>query len=123
MAWKTVSMQAMDIRKFENGQATGTFTGKLGITTKRGPQIIWQFADEDGLPFGVYGFANLNRAMQMVKVGSLCRITYKGTSKLQTKFGLTNVHQVMVEIDDSSNVKEAVGAVADQYDDGQWENE
>lgn len=96
--FKPVTTTAIDIKKSSEPH-TGTYMGSDKIETKIGPQTIWNFADEDGLPFGVYGFTNLNRAMASIKVGSLCRITYKGTENVKTKFGMKDVHQVLVEID------------------------
>ena len=100
MAFKPVSGNALDIKK-TNEPHIGTYTSKTDITTKVGPQVIWNFVDEDGQPFGVYGFTNLNRAMNGIKTSSLVRITYKGTQNCMTKFGMKNVHQVLVEVDDA----------------------
>ena len=77
----------------------GVYKGHNDIDTKIGMQIIWQFVDEDGNQFGLYGFTNLNRAMENVKLETLCRLTYNGTQKVKTKFGIKDVHQVLVEID------------------------
>jgi hypothetical protein len=100
--FKAVSNIALDIKKELDKPHTGTYAGKDEITTKIGPQTIWKFVDEDGLPFGIYGFSNLNRAMNSVREGALCRITYKGTQFVKTKFKPAgqDVHQVLVEIDD-----------------------
>lgn len=102
MAFKVVSGNALDIKKTKDEPHTGTYTGKSDITTKIGPQVVWNFIDDENQPFGIYGFTNLNRAMNSLKVGSLVRITYKGTLKCQTKFGLKDVHQVLVEVDDDA---------------------
>ena len=37
--------------------------------------------------------------MENVKLETLCRLTYNGTQKVKTKFGIKDVHQVLVEID------------------------
>ena len=110
MAFKPVSTNAIDIKKEKGKPYVGTYTGKQDIVTKIGPQTIWQFVDEDEQPFGIYGFTMLNRAMNNVGNGKLCRITYQGTKNVKTKFGLKDVHQVLVEIDDHSddNADEAV---------------
>lgn len=110
MAFKPLTGNAIDIKKTQEPH-TGTYTGKEDITTKIGPQVVWKFIDEDNQPFAIYGFTNLNRVMSTVKVGALLRITYKGTQKCQTKFGLKDVHQVLVEMDDEpgppiANVKD-----------------
>lgn len=100
MAFKTVSTTAVDIKKEKGTPYVGSYLGVEQITTKIGQQSIWRFLDTEEQPFGVYGFTNLNRAMNNIKQGSLCRITYTGTEKVQTKFGLKDVHQVHVEVDD-----------------------
>ena len=100
MAWKTVTSEALDIKKEVGVEHIGTYTGHKDITTKIGAQVIWQFTDEDGKPFGVYGFTNLNRAMEAVAVGQTVKITYQGTQFVKTKFKPTgqDVHQVSVQI-------------------------
>ena len=100
MGWKQVSGgNVVDIKK-EKGKAwIGIYKGHKEIETKIGQQTIWKFIDDDGMPFGVYGFTNLNRAMESVPVESLCRITYVGTQNIKTKYGMKDVHQVSVEVD------------------------
>lgn len=107
MAFKPVINNTIDIKKEKDRPYIGQYVGKEDIITKIGPQIIWKFIDEDGHPFGIYGFTNMNRAMNNVGVNSLCRITYMGTQFVKTKFKPTgqDVHQVMVELDDEG-VKE-----------------
>ena len=78
----------------------GEYKGSNTITTKIGEQFIYNFVDPSGAPFGIYGFTNLNRVMEHIEPGMVCRVTYKGTEKVQTKFGLKDVHQVLVEIND-----------------------
>lgn len=96
--WKDVSSDARDIKKEKDEEHIGTYTGHKDINTKIGPQVIWQFTDEDGTPFGVYGFTNLNRAMESVAVGQTVKIVYKGTQNVKTKFGMKDVHQVQVQV-------------------------
>src|SRR3990167_543830 len=105
MAWKEVSHNALDIKKEVGKHHVGNFVGQKEIETKIGKQTIWQFTDEDGNPFGVYGFTNLNRAMESVKVGALCRLTYRGTQVIKTKFGMKPVHQVSVEVDSNEDMR------------------
>lgn len=95
--WEVVTNNAIDIKGHKDKSYIGTYTGKKDIVTKVGPQIVWQFTDEDEQPFAIYGFTNLNRAMEGVGLESVCRITYKGTQRVQTKFGMKDVHQVLVE--------------------------
>jgi len=100
MAFKPINIQATDIKKHPGEPFTGEYKGKTGITTQIGPQTIYNFVDESGVPFGIYGFTNLNRTMEHIETGTVCRITYTGTVNVQTKFGMKDVHQVLVEIDD-----------------------
>lgn len=102
MAFRQVTTQALDIKTKKGEAFLGTYTGNTKIQTKMGEQTIWQFLDDDGLPFGIYGFTNLNRAMQTIPTGKMCRITYRGTIFMKTKFKPTgqDVHQVQVEVDD-----------------------
>jgi len=106
MAFKAISGNAVNITKEKDKAFIGHYTGKQDITTKIGPQVIWKFIDEEGQPFGIYGFTNLDRCMNSVAINALCRITYKGTEKIQTKYGLKDVHQVLVEVDDETPVKD-----------------
>lgn len=98
MGWSEVNATATDIKKHVGKPFTGTYTGHKDITTKIGPQVIWQFTDEDGAPFGIYGFTNLNRAMESLSPGTEVRVTYLGTENVQTKFGMKDVHQVRIEV-------------------------
>jgi hypothetical protein len=98
MSWEEVSSNATDIKKHKEKPFTGTYKGHRSITTKIGEQTIWEFTDEDGIPFGIYGFTNLNRAMESLETGTLVKITYRGTENVQTKFGMKDVHQVSVQV-------------------------
>lgn len=98
MSWEDVSTNAIDIKKHKGEAYEGIFKGHRNIDTKIGKQVIWEFADKDGVPFGIYGFTNLNRAMEALESGVAVRITYKGTENVQTKFGMKDVHQVSVQI-------------------------
>jgi hypothetical protein len=97
--WKEVSTgSGIDIKKAKGTPYVGTYLGSQQITTKIGPQTVYNFEGEDGKHFGVYGFTNLNRVMANVEIGTALRLTYTGTEKVQTKFGLKDVHQVKVEL-------------------------
>ena len=102
MAFKEVNTNALDIKKHKGDSYTGTFKGSHKITTKIGEQIIWEFTDSNGLGFGIYGFTNLNRAMETIPEDSIVRITYLGTENVKTKYGQKDVHMVRVEVDDES---------------------
>lgn len=96
MAWTEISTGAIDIKKSATKEYEGTYTGFKEMETKLGKQVVWNFHDESD-SFSIYGFTNLNRAMESVQVGTLVKITYKGTQKVQTKYGLKDVHQVSVQ--------------------------
>ena len=95
--WKEVNTSAIDLKKTPDKPYEGTYTGHREITTKIGPQVIWEFADDDGVGFGIYGFTNLNRSMSALKVGTKVKLQYKGKINMMTKFGLKDVHQVSVQ--------------------------
>jgi hypothetical protein len=99
MGFKKVSTQATDIKGFQDEAFEGIYLGSKDIETKIGPQVIYKFKKVKGGIFNVYGFTNLNRAMEMVEEGQLCRLTYRGTENIDTKFGKKDVHQVDVETD------------------------
>lgn len=109
--FKPVNTNAIDIKK-DQGAKVGTYMGKSDITTKIGPQVIWNFADEEGMPFGIFGFTNLNNAMHTIKEGLLCRITYQGTKFVKTKFKPAgqDVHQVLVEVDTDTDEEAPIEA-------------
>ena len=112
MAWKEVSRTATDIKKHKGESYTGEYLGHEQIKTKIGDQMIYKFRDESGNPFSIYGFTNLNRAMESINEGTACRITYLGTENVQTKFGMKDVHQVRVEIDS----EDTQGFIPDTHD-------
>lgn len=100
MAWKEVSTHATDIKKERGKQHVGVYLGSKAITTKIGQQVVYAFQGQDGTKFQIYGFTNLNIAMESVAAGETCRITYMGTKLIDTKkFGKKDVHQVLVEVD------------------------
>lgn len=105
MAWEEVNTQVMDIKKHKGESYTGTLNGHRQIDTKIGKQVVWEFTGEDGLAFGVYGFTNLNRALEAISAGRLVRLTYTGTENVQTKYGMKDVHQVAVQIYREENEK------------------
>ncbi len=106
MPWKEIGNNAIDIKKKKGEAVVGTFTGHRDINTKIGPQVIWEFADEDGAPFGVYGFTSLNRGLQGMKPETVCRLTYTGTINMATKFGQKDVHQVKIEVESNETEEE-----------------
>lgn len=99
MAWKKVETQVIDIKKHKGNEYVGVCVGHIIVKTKVGDQTIWKFRDEEDQPFAVYGFTNLNRAMEHIKEGTKCKLVYLGTEKVTTKYGLKDVHMVDVQID------------------------
>ncbi len=100
MAFKEVTAGAtIDIKTMEGEALEGQYIGQKHITTEIGPQIIYRIKQGASVK-GVYGFTNLNRAMEAVCEGALVRLTYLGTENVKTKFGMKDVHQVKVEVDD-----------------------
>ena len=100
MAWKKVERNTIDIKVKNPGtQVVGTYTGFKKIRTELGENTIWEFHDEEGKPFGVYGLTNLNFQMEGVAPGINCRLTYKGKAAVKNKFGKFP-HQVLVEIEE-----------------------
>ena len=99
--FKAVTTTAIDIKKDSNISHIGTYVGKSDLKTKLGDQVVWNFVDEDGLPFSIYGFTLLNRAMSTIPLNVLCRITYRGMLFVKTKYKPDgqDVHQVLVEVD------------------------
>ena len=108
MAFKQVNMNRISLKDGGIGVAhVGVYQGLEVVPskmTKSGTQNVWNFLDEEGLPYSLYGFTNLDRSMSCVKAGTLCRITYQGTKIMDTKFQKNQaVHQVTVEIDVKDN--------------------
>lgn len=101
MPFKPLNLQAMDITKKKDQPIVGTFTGKRVVQGDYGPQSIWEFADEEGMPFGIYGFGNLNTGMSMLPIGTRLRLTYKGKVFAKTKRfpAGKDIHQVLIETD------------------------
>lgn len=91
---------AVDIKKDIDKPYEGIYLGFKGITTKLGEQKIYRFKTSNGRILEIYGFTMLNRSMDNVLTGEKCRITYLGTENVETKFGMKDVHQVLVEVDD-----------------------
>ena len=86
-----------DIKKYPGRYFEGRYVGVRDITTKLGPQKVWNFDTAEG-PMGVYGFSQFNRGMEQVAVGSQVRFAYQGTQLQDNKFGKKNVHQASIEV-------------------------
>lgn len=104
MAFAEVSTKTMDIKIYPDKPIVGIYLGSKGIQTKMGGQIIYRFQARSGRIFSIYGFTNLNIAMENVVTGTLCQITYLGKKLVDTKkFGKKDVHQVRVETEESTD--------------------
>lgn len=109
MAFRVVNGKYVDIKTIPGRKITGVYRSRKDIVTSVGPQVVWELENikgvdtSDGAVSGIYGFTNLNRAMKDIPFGTLVRITYAGVQKgVKTRFGLKDVHQVVVEIDEES---------------------
>ena len=100
MAFKEVAAgNTVDIKNEKGKPFEGVYVGSKGIVTEIGPQTIYRFKQGANVT-GVYGFTNLNRAMEGICEGALVRLTYLGTENVKTKFGMKDVHQVSVMVDE-----------------------
>lgn len=88
MAWSKPKGDVISLKDEKDGsQFIGTYTGKKVVQVQGKESIIWQFQDEEGVPFAIWGVTYLNRQMEGIVIGSNCRITYKGRSKTKNKYG------------------------------------
>lgn len=103
MAFREVTGgNALDIKQTPNIPYEGIYTGHREFDTQYGSQTVWNFRGKQG-SFGIYGFTTLNRAMESVSEGTLCRITFTGKEKMKTKRGVVDVNTCRVEVDDSAS--------------------
>lgn len=101
MAFREVTGgNAIDIKQTPNQPYEGIYTGHRTFETQYGEQVVWNFRGKQG-SFGIYGFTTLNRAMETVAEGTLCRVTFTGKEKMKTKRGIVDVNTCRVEVDDS----------------------
>lgn len=123
MGFRVVNGKYVDIKTTPGHSITGIYRARKDIVTSVGPQVVWELEDiqgvdtSEGAVSGIYGFTNLNRAMKDIPFGTLVRITYAGVKKgVKTRFGLKDVHQVVVEVDENSArvAEKAVGLEREQ---------
>jgi len=105
MAWKDISStSAINIKKQKDVPFIGIYQGNKKFQTKIGGKdvdnIVYKFLDEEGEYFAIYGFTNLDRIMENAKEDLLYKITYTGTKNMKTPFGMKDVHQCKVEVDE-----------------------
>ena len=102
MAFQEVKTGATDIKNHEGEPFIGIYKGVKEITTQFGEQFIYSFYNPDeNKTFKIYGFTMLNRSMEKVQEGAMCRITYTGMEKLKTKMFPKgkDTHNCKVEVD------------------------
>jgi len=97
--WREVTGGTIDVKKQPVGaEYVGEYKGVKEIETQLGKQFIYKFENEEGEPFQMYGFTALNFKMESVPINTVVKITYKGTAKKKTKFGIKDVHQCSVSV-------------------------
>jgi len=102
MVWTMAKPNAIDIKKEPKKEYVGYYQGSTKIDTPLGPQTIWNFRDDEGKHYGIYGFTNLNSSMGAIAPDMYTKIVYQGTKNVKTKFGMKDVHQVTVEYEDNT---------------------
>jgi len=97
--WITPKPNAISLKQEGAGvKYTGFYSGATEITNSNGKQTIWNFKDDAGKQFGIYGFENLNASMIKIPLNAYVRIEYLGMKNVDTKYGKDQpVHQVTVE--------------------------
>lgn len=102
MAFREVGGNATDIKQTPDQPYEGIYIGHEEFDGQFGIQTIWKFRGKtEG--FGIYGFTSLNRSMERINEGTLCRITFTGKKKMKTKYGIKDVNTCRVEVDDSAS--------------------
>ena len=96
------------------GSITGRYLAKREINRKDGgTSTIFKIRTREG-EIEIWGFGQLNALMNGVAENSVVRITYNGTQKMKTKYGVRDVHSATVEVDDgapaSQTPKQAIAA-------------
>lgn len=86
--WKEPERNTISLGKCETGRVIeGTYTGQKIVDVEGRDSSIWQFADDEEKPFGVWGCTSLDSRMEGIKVGSAVRITCLGKATKAGKFG------------------------------------
>ena len=102
MAWKkSEGNKAISLKTQTIGSVwEGIYIGLKEVESKKsttGKQNLWQFMDEEGVPFEIWGCGSLDHHMKGIPVNSPVKIKYTGT--YVTKFGQEGAN-VDVEWDD-----------------------
>jgi len=102
---REVTLSAINLKEFPNKPMTAYYIGTRTIDTNFGESAVHDFQKEDGKRISVYGFTSLNNKLNLVQPGLLCQITYTGTEKIKTKYGIKDVHQCTVFVDDKKKIE------------------
>jgi len=109
MVWKkseggtTIALKTQEVGSIWEG----VYIGKKDVSSKlskTGFQSLWEFMDNEGTPFAIWGCGSLDFHMKAIPVNSPIKIKYTGTYK--TKFGQEGAN-VEVEWDDRKEDNEA----------------
>ena len=105
MAFKEVAIGSMSYlalhKSPKDTSIAGVYTGCMEKPGKfKDIDKTYKVRGDDGEITGVNGFTGLDRKMEGIPVGVKIRLTYLGTENVNTKFGMKDVHQVKVEVDD-----------------------
>lgn len=120
--FQPVTTGAIDIKDdaHKGKPIIGEYISVKTITTNFGEQFIYSLLGTDGIITNIYGFTMLNSAMDQLPPGQgiVVKITYKGTEKMKTKFGMKDVHQVDVQAGQKPPQKESTNRPATEEDVG-----
>lgn len=104
MALREVKMEAFKLTDFVNQPVTGYYLGSKEIETDFGTSEVHEFFNaEKKSYFSFYGVTSLNLKLKAVPTGSLVQFTYKGKVQAKTKYGMRDVHDVVVAYDPDDN--------------------
>ena len=129
MAFQEVSTKIIKMHeeKFIDRPLTAYYLGSKKSSKFENSRIHKFKKKTDGSHLAVYGTGSLNYLMGEVAEGTLVRITYKGTEKMDTKFGKgkdVNIFKVEADHEDVMTGKELISSQsAANYDDSEDEEE
>lgn len=105
MAWKkSEGSKAISLKTQTIGSSwVGVYTGKKDLPStisKTGFHSLWEFMDEEGNPFAIWGCGSLDFHMRSIPVNSPIKITYTGLYKTKQGQQAANVE---IEYDDGKD--------------------
>lgn len=104
MALREVKLEALKLADFIDQPITGYYLGSKEIETDFGTSEVHDFYNGDKKSFfSFYGVSALNQKLKAVPQGSFVKITYKGKVQAKTKYGMRDVHNVIVAYDPDNN--------------------